>query len=65
MRLHAIVSSVLALVLILVLEPGALGRPMVTFQLKSSAFSNGATMDTYLLAELFENHMNSERQKAV
>jgi Raf kinase inhibitor-like YbhB/YbcL family protein len=43
-RLHAIVSSVLALVLNLLLAAGVLGKPMATFQLKSSVFSNGGAI---------------------
>jgi hypothetical protein len=40
-RLHAIASSVLALVLNLLLAAGMPGKPMAAFELKSSAFLNG------------------------
>ncbi len=43
-RIHAIVSSVLALVLNLQLAAGVPGKPMATFELKSSAFSNGGAI---------------------
>lgn len=39
-RFHAVVASVLVLVLDLPFAAGALGKPMASFQLKSSAFSN-------------------------
>src|SRR5208282_5414029 len=43
-RLHAIVSSVLALVLNLLLAAGVPGKSMAAFELKSSAFSNGSAI---------------------
>jgi Raf kinase inhibitor-like YbhB/YbcL family protein len=43
-RLHAVVSSVLVFVLNLPLAAGVLGKPMATFQLKTSAFSNGGVI---------------------
>jgi Raf kinase inhibitor-like YbhB/YbcL family protein len=45
-RLQAIVFSVLALVLNLLLTAVVLGKPMAAFQLKSSAFSNGGAIPT-------------------
>ncbi len=43
-RLHALVSSVLVLVLNLPITVGVLGKSMATFQLKTSAFSNGGVI---------------------
>lgn len=43
-RLHAVVSSVLVPVLNLLFAAGVLGKPMATFQLKTSAFSNGGVI---------------------
>jgi phosphatidylethanolamine-binding protein (PEBP) family uncharacterized protein len=43
-RLHAVLSSVLLLAFNLPFVTGVLGNPMATFQLKSSAFSNGGTI---------------------
>jgi Raf kinase inhibitor-like YbhB/YbcL family protein len=43
-RMRAIVSSVLAPVLNLLLAAGVLGNPMAAFQLKSSVFSNGGAI---------------------
>ena len=43
-RLYAVVSSVLVFVLNLPFAARVLGKPMATFQLKSSAFSNGGTI---------------------
>ena len=45
-RLHAIVFSVLALVLNLLLTEVVPGKPMAAFQLQSSAFSNGGAIPT-------------------
>ena len=43
-RLHAVVSSVLVLVLNLPFAADVLGNPMATFRLKSSVFSNGGAI---------------------
>ena len=43
-RLYAVVSSVLVFVLNLPFAARVLGKPMATFQLKSSAFSNGGAI---------------------
>ena len=43
-RLHAVAPWVLVLVLNLPLAAGVLGKPMATFQLKTSAFSNGGVI---------------------
>jgi hypothetical protein len=43
-RLHAVVSSVLVLLLNLQFAADVLGNPMATFRLKSSAFSNGGAI---------------------